>query len=266
MSLVGSKAPGFVAPAVINGSEITEKFSLKDYIGEKEVLLFFYPKDFTYICPTEIIAFQEYLEEFKARNVAVIGCSTDTEETHLAWLRTPLEMGGIKGVTYPIIADTSKTIATNFGILAGNWSYGDCDELKFEGMPIAYRATFLIDKEGIVRHQTVNDLPIGRNIQEMLRIIDMWHHLQKHGEVCPANWNKGKRAMKPNSSSLKEYMANYIEDNYIEDNYIPSSGCCNSAKTNTIETDLLTSKDSTVKNNSDCCGGGCGSNNSVKKL
>ncbi len=253
MSLVGSKAPDFIASAVINGSEITEKFSLKDYIGKKEVLLFFYPKDFTYICPTEIIAFQEYLEEFKSRNVAVIGCSTDTEETHLAWLKTPLEMGGIEGVTYPIIADASKTIAANFGVLAGNWSYDDCDKLKFEGIPVAYRATFLIDKEGIVRHQTVNDLPIGRNIEEMLRIVDMWHHVQKHGEVCPANWNKGKRAMKPDSTSLKEYMA--------------SSGCCSSSKTNTSEESLLTSKDSSIiKNDSGCCGGGCGSNNSIKEL
>ncbi len=224
MSLVGSKAPNFEAPAVIEGNKIVEKFSLQTYIEHQEVLLFFYPKDFTFVCPTELIAFQQYLQEFEDRNVAVIGCSTDTENTHLAWLNTPIQKGGIQGVTYPLIADVTKTISANFGVLGGNWEYTEENNLQFIGLPIAYRGTFLIDKQGIIRHQTVNDLPIGRNIEEMLRIIDMWHHVNEYGEVCPANWSKGKKAMHATAQGTADYMSNYLQEQYVmEEN---KGGCC----------------------------------------
>jgi peroxiredoxin (alkyl hydroperoxide reductase subunit C) len=209
MSLVGKKAPLFSVPAVIDGEEIVEDFSLEQFIGKKDVIFFFYPKDFTFVCPTEILAFQEKLEEFEKRGVAVIGASCDTEESHLAWLNTPKAEGGIQGVTYPIIADPVKTVAHNFGVLAGDWNYNEEGELTYQGLPVAYRATFLIDKEGTVRHETVNDLPLGRNIDEMLRLIDALRHVEKYGEVCPANWEEGKDAM----SATREGVASYLSKN-----------------------------------------------------
>jgi peroxiredoxin (alkyl hydroperoxide reductase subunit C) len=209
MSLVGKKAPLFSAPAVINGEEIVEGFSLDQFIGNKEVVFFFYPKDFTFVCPTEILAFQEKLAEFERRGVAVVGASTDTEETHLAWLMTSKENGGIEGVTYPLVADASKTIAHNFGVLAGEWNYTEDGQLTFEGAPIAYRGSFLIDKNGVVRHETINDFPLGRNIDEMIRLVDALHHVEKFGEVCPANWEEGKEAM----SATKEGVAAYLSKN-----------------------------------------------------
>ncbi len=209
MSLVGKRAPIVNSPAVINGEEIVENFSLDQYIGKKEVIFFFYPKDFTFVCPTEIHAFQEKLAEFEKRGVAVVGASCDTEETHLAWLMTNKDKGGINGVTYPLVADPSKTVASNFGVLAGDWSYDEEGNLSFEGAPVAFRGTFYIDKEGIVRHETINDLPLGRNIDEMLRIVDAWQHVQKHGEVCPANWEEGKTAM----SATREGVAEYLSSN-----------------------------------------------------
>lgn len=209
MSLVGKKAPLINTPAVIDGEEIVENFSLDQYLGNKDVIFFFYPKDFTFVCPTEILAFQEKLEEFEKRGVAVVGASCDTEESHLAWLNTPKEEGGIQGVTYPIVADPVKTIAHNFGVLAGDWNYNEEGELTYEGLPVAYRATFLIDKEGTVRHETVNDLPLGRNIDEMLRLIDALRHVEKYGEVCPANWEEGKEAM----SATREGVASYLAKN-----------------------------------------------------
>lgn len=207
MSLVGKKAPLFNAPAVINGEEIVEDFSMDQYIGNKEVIFFFYPKDFTFVCPTEILAFQQKLAEFEKRGVAIVGCSCDTEETHLAWLNVPKDQGGIQGVTYPIVADTSKTIANNFGVLAGDWNYNENNDLIFEGIPVAFRGTFLIDKKGIVRQETINDLPLGRNIDEMIRLVDALQHVEKHGEVCPANWEEGKEAMKATKQGVSEYLA-----------------------------------------------------------
>lgn len=208
MSLVGKKAPLFSAGAVINGEEIIENFSLEQYIGNKEVVFFFYPKDFTFVCPTEIIAFQEKLAEFENRGVAVVGASTDTEETHLAWLMTSKDNGGIEGVTYPLVADVAKTIAHNYGVLAGEWNYNEEGQLTFEGAPIAYRGTFLIDKEGVVRHETINDFPLGRNIDEMIRLVDALHHVEKFGEVCPANWEEGKEAMAATKEGVASYLAN----------------------------------------------------------
>ncbi|QSE97683.1 peroxiredoxin [Fulvivirga lutea] len=209
MSLVGKKAPVFNAPAVINGEEIVESFSLEQYIGKKEVMFFFYPKDFTFVCPTEILAFQEKLGEFEKRGVAVVGVSCDTEETHLAWLMTAKENGGIEGVKYPLVADSTKTIASNFGVLAGDWNYNEEGELSFEGAPVAFRGTFFIDKDGVVRHETINDLPLGRNIDEMIRIVDAWHHVQEHGEVCPANWEEGKDAMQATRDGVASYLASH---------------------------------------------------------
>lgn len=207
MSLVGKKAPLFDAPAVLNGEEIVENFKLSDYIGKQEVILFFYPKDFTFVCPTEIHAFQEKIKQFEDRGVQVIGVSCDTEDTHLAWLMTPKANGGIEGVKYPLVADSSKTIASNYGVLGGDWNYTEEGELTFEGAPISYRGTFYIDKEGVVRHETVNFFPIGRNIDEYIRIIDAWHHFEKNGEVCPANWEEGKEAMQANRDGVAKYLS-----------------------------------------------------------
>lgn len=209
MSLVGKKAPLFNAPAVINGEEIVENFSLDQFIGKNEVIFFFYPKDFTFVCPTEILAFQTKLEDFKKRGVEVVACSCDTEESHLAWLNVAKDQGGISGVTYPIVADSAKTIASNFGVLAGDWNYNEDGTLVFEGIPVAFRGSFLIDKEGTVRHETINDLPLGRNIDEMIRLVDALQHVEKHGEVCPANWEEGKEAMQ----ATKEGVAGYLSKN-----------------------------------------------------
>lgn len=209
MSLVGKKAPLFSAGAVVNGNQIVDDFSLEQYLGKQEVVFFFYPKDFTFVCPTELLAFQAKLGEFEKRGVAVVGCSTDTEETHLAWLSTPKKNGGIEGVKYPIVADTAKTIATNFGVLGGDYTYNDAGELIFDGAPIAFRGTFLIDKEGIVRHEVVNFFPIGRSIDEELRTVDAWQYSEEHGEVCPANWQQGEEAMQ----ATKEGVADYLSKN-----------------------------------------------------
>jgi len=165
-TLVGKKAPSFSAKAVINGGEIVDNFSLDQFIGKKHVVFFFYPLDFTFVCPTELLAFQEKIKEFEERNVAVVGCSIDSEFSHWAWLNTDLDKGGIKGVKYPIVADLSKTIAENYGVLAGEWDYNDEGDVSFEGAPVAYRGLFLIDKEGVVRHTVINDLALGRSIDD----------------------------------------------------------------------------------------------------
>ncbi|MEN8248747.1 MAG: peroxiredoxin [Bacteroidota bacterium] len=209
MSLVLSKAPLFDAPAVVNGNEIVSSFKLEQFIGKKEIMIFFYPKDFTYVCPTEIYAFQEKLAEFEKRGVELLGVSTDTPEVHLAWLNTPRKEGGIEGITYPLIADVSKTIAYNYGVLKGDWDYKDDGELTFEGDGVALRGTFFIDKEGTVRHATINDEPLGRNIDEMIRVVDAWHHHLEYGEVCPANWNQGDDAMKESRESVANYLATH---------------------------------------------------------
>jgi peroxiredoxin (alkyl hydroperoxide reductase subunit C) len=207
MSLVGKKAPLFSAPAVLNGSEIAEDFSLSTYLGKREIVLFFYPKDFTLICPTEILAFQELLPEFEKRNVALIGVSTDSEEVHLAWLSAPQNQGGIKGVTYPLVADSAKTIAANYGVLGGDWDYDENGNLYFEGAPIALRSTFLIDKQGIVRHEYINFFSVGRNTMETLRIVDAWQFTCEHGEACPANWEAGKDPMQETRADVAKYLS-----------------------------------------------------------
>lgn len=207
MSLVGKKAPSFVAGAIENGG-ITTEINLDDYLGKQEVLLFFYPKDFTFVCPTELFAFQAKAAEFEARGVKLIGISTDTEETHWAWLNTPKNKGGIEGVQYPLVADVDKTISMNYGVLAGEYNYDEQGNYNFEGDAIAYRGTFFIDKEGTVRHESVNFFPIGRNVDEYIRIVDAWHHFEEHGEVCPAGWQKGDVAMQATHEGVADYLAN----------------------------------------------------------
>lgn len=188
--LIGKQAPEFKAKAVVNKSIVNE-FSLTQFRG-KNIVLFFYPLDFTFVCPTELHAFQEKLEEFEKRNTQVVGCSVDSCFTHLAWLNTPKKNGGIEGVTYPLIADMTKSIARNYDVL-----------IEEEG--IAYRGLFLIDKKGIVRHQVVNDLPLGRSVEEALRMLDALIYFEANGEVCPANWSQGKKAMIPNQTGLEKY-------------------------------------------------------------
>ncbi|MBN2669073.1 MAG: peroxiredoxin [Bacteroidales bacterium] len=206
MSLIGKKAPVFSATAVVNGNEVVENFSLEQYIGKKDVIFFFYPLDFTFVCPTEILAFQEKIAEFEKRNVQIVGCSIDSEFSHLAWLRTALKDGGIKGVKYPLVADLSKTISENYEVLAGEYDMDDEGNSVFKGAPVAYRGTFLIDKNGVVRHSVINDLPLGRNIDEALRMVDALHYFEEHGEVCPANWKEGDVAMKPTTEGVAEYL------------------------------------------------------------
>ncbi len=208
MVLVGKKAPGFVAEAVVNGGEFVDNFSLEQYLGKKHVVFFFYPLDFTFVCPTEIVAFQEKLAEFEKRNVAVVGCSVDSKFSHWAWLNTELKNGGIKGVTFPLVSDLSKTISQNYDVLAGEVDYNDEGEFTFNGAPVAYRGLFLIDKEGIVQHQVVNNLPLGRSIDEALRMVDALQYFEENGEVCPANWHKGEKAMKATHEGVSEYLGN----------------------------------------------------------
>lgn len=205
--LVGKKAPLFEADAVVHGGEFVEKFSLEQFIGKKYVLFFFYPLDFTFVCPTEILAFQEKLAEFEERNVAVVGCSVDSKFSHWAWLNTELKDGGIKGVTFPLVSDLSKTISANFDVLAGTYEFDEDDEQAwFEGEPVAYRGLFLIDKQGVVRHQLVNDLPLGRSVDEAIRMVDALQYFEENGEVCPANWHKGDKAMKPTHEGVSDYL------------------------------------------------------------
>lgn len=204
--LVGKKAPSFSASAVVNGGEFVENFSLDQYLGKKYVVFYFYPADFTFVCPTEIIAFQDNIEAFEKRNVAVVGCSVDSKHSHWKWLQTELKDGGIKGVRYPLVADPALNISENYDVLAGNYEYSEDGEVSFAGIPEAYRGLFLIDKEGIVRHQLVNDMPLGRSVEEVLRLVDALQYSEEHGEVCPANWHKGDRALKENAQSIASYL------------------------------------------------------------
>lgn len=189
-TLVGKQAPEFKAKAVVGG-QIVEDFSLKQY-KDKHVIFFFYPLDFTFVCPTELHAFQEKLHEFEARNTKVVGCSVDSCYSHFAWANTPKSKGGIQGVEYPLVSDLNKSIARDYDVL-----------IEEEG--IAYRGLFLIDQKGIVRHQVINDLPLGRSIDETLRILDALLYFEQNGEVCPANWQKGKKSMEASQEGVEKY-------------------------------------------------------------
>ena len=207
--LVGKKAPSFSAQAVVNGGEFVEGFSLEQFVGEKPVLFFFYPKDFTFVCPTELFAFQNKLAEFESRGCAVVACSTDTEQSHWGWLQMPKAEGGIQGVTYPIVADTDKTISANYGVLCGNYELDENDNMVATGPMIAFRGLFLIDKKGIVQHQLINNFPLGRNVDEALRMVDALQHFEENGEVCPANWSKGEDAMKESHEGVANYLSKH---------------------------------------------------------
>lgn len=189
--LVTKEAPDFKAQAVMPDGSFQE-ISLSDYRG-KYVLLFFYPLDFTFVCPTEIIAFSNRIAEFEKLGVQVLGCSVDSHYTHLAWRNTPRSEGGIGDVTYPIISDLNKKVAEAYDVLVPDG--------------VALRGLFLIDKDGIVRHQVVNDLPLGRSVDEALRTIKAWQYVESHGEACPADWNEGKAAIKPTPDEAKEFFA-----------------------------------------------------------
>ncbi|MES2345735.1 MAG: peroxiredoxin [Chlamydiota bacterium] len=188
--LVGQPAPDFSAKAVIDG-DIVDHFSLKDLQGQY-IVFFFYPLDFTFVCPTELLAFEERSSDFAARNAQVVACSVDSAYSHLAWLSTPRHLGGIEDVHYPLVADLDKSISRKFNVLN-----------EKEG--IAYRGLFLIDRAGIIRHQLVNDLPLGRNVDEVLRLIDALNTFETVGEVCPANWKLGDKTLKPTAEGLLEY-------------------------------------------------------------
>jgi peroxiredoxin 2/4 len=205
--LVGKKAPAFNSKAVINGGEIVENFSLDQYEGQKYVVFFFYPADFTFVCPTELLAFQEKAAEFAALNTVVIGASTDSEFSHWKWLQTPTNEGGIKGVKYPLVVDQNLNISAKYDVLIGSEEYDENGDVAFVGEPKAYRGLFLIDKQGIVRHQLVNDLPLGRNVDEVLRLIDALQFVEQHGEVCPANWKKGDKSLKPTQEGIASYLS-----------------------------------------------------------
>ncbi len=208
--LVGKKAPLFEADAVVNGGEFVEKFSLEQFIGKKHVIFFFYPLDFTFVCPTEILAFQKKMEEFDKRDVAIVGCSVDSKFSHWAWLNTELKDGGIKGVKFPLVSDLSKTISENYDVLAGEYDYDEDDDISlFDGEAIAYRGLFLIDKQGVVRHQVVNDLPLGRSVDEAIRMVDALQFFEENGEVCPADWKPGDDAMVETAESVANYLANH---------------------------------------------------------
>ena len=190
--IVTNKAVDFTATAVLGNNEIVEDFNLYKNIGEKGAVVFFYPKDFTFVCPSEIIAFDHRYQDFKSKGIEVIGVSCDSEFTHLAWKNTPVNAGGIGKVQFPLVSDITKDIARSFDVLFGN--------------AVALRGSFLLDKDGTVRHAVINDLPLGRNIDEMLRMVDTMLFTNEYGEVCPAGWHKGDAGMKADPKGVAEYL------------------------------------------------------------
>ena len=210
MSIVGKKFPDLEVNAM-NEMGDTFKINILEEAkkNNKKVVLFWYPKDFTYVCPTELHAFQEALPEFEKRNTIVIGASCDTAEVHFAWLNTSKDNGGIEGVTYPILADSNRNLSSRLGILdTTNERYDEeTGAYTVDGDNVSYRATYLIDEEGTVFHEGVNHMPLGRNVSEFIRMIDAYTHVQKHGEVCPANWEEGKTAMKADREGVSSYLA-----------------------------------------------------------
>jgi len=192
--LVTKKAPDFTAAAVLGSNQIVNDFNLYKNIGEKGAVVFFYPMDFTFVCPSEIIAFDKRYDEFKARGIEVIGVSCDNQFSHFAWKETPANKGGIGQVRFPLVADMTKSIARGFDVL-------------LEDAGVALRGSFLLDKDGTVRHAVINDLPLGRNIDEMIRMVDTMLFTNEHGEVCPAGWNKGDKGMKADTAGVADYLS-----------------------------------------------------------
>ncbi len=193
--LVTKRAPDFTAATVMPDNSINESFNLHTYIKDKYAVVFFYPLDFTFVCPSEILAFDHRLSEFKSRNCEVIAVSVDSQFTHLAWKNTPVEKGGLGNVQFPMVADLTRQIARDFDVLFNE--------------AVALRGTFLIDRAGIVRHQIVNDLPLGRNVDEAIRMLDALQFHEEHGEVCPAGWNKGKAGMKADPAGVADYLSKH---------------------------------------------------------
>ncbi|HPI55515.1 MAG TPA: peroxiredoxin [Chitinophagaceae bacterium] len=210
MTFVGRKFPNITVKAIDSMGESFELNIIEKAVAEKKkVLLFWYPKDFTFVCPTEIHAFQEALPEFEKRNTLVIGASCDTAEVHFAWLNTPKKNGGIEGVTFPIVADSNRNLSEQLGILDGEYVDINEDTVIMKNDNVSYRATYIIDEEGTVVHEGINHMPIGRNVAEFLRIIDAYAHVQSHGEVCPANWQEGKDAMKATRNGVADYLSQH---------------------------------------------------------
>jgi len=212
MAFVGKKFPDLEVDAM-NDMGDTFKLNVLEEAknNKKKVILFWYPKDFTFVCPTELHAFQEALAEFEKRNTVVIGASCDTPEVHFAWLNTSKDNGGIEGITYPILADSNRNLASTLGILdIANETYNEeTGVVTVEGDNVTYRATYLIDEEGTVFHESINHMPVGRNVAEFLRLIDAYSHVQEKGEVCPANWEEGKDAMSANRDGVASYLASH---------------------------------------------------------
>lgn len=211
MSLVGKKFPNISVDAMDHmGDDLKINIFEEATKNGKKVLLFWYPKDFTFVCPTELHAFQDALPEFEKRNTIVIGASCDTNEVHFAWLNTSKDNGGIEGVTYPILADTARNLSNILGILdVQQAEYNEeLDTMIIEGSNVTYRATYLVDEDGKIFHESVNDMPLGRNVKEYLRLIDAYAHVQNFGEVCPANWEEGKEAMSANRDGVATYLSN----------------------------------------------------------
>jgi peroxiredoxin (alkyl hydroperoxide reductase subunit C) len=212
MSLVGKKFPSITVDAIsFMGDNLKINILEEAVKNKKKVILFWYPKDFTFVCPTELHAFQSVLQDFEKRNTMVIGASCDTNEVHFAWLNTAKNNGGIEGVTYPILADTNRNLSSALGILdieVGEYNENS-DSYLVEGSNVTYRATYLIDEDGKIFHESVNDMPLGRNVNEYIRLIDAYTHVQTKGEVCPANWEEGKDAMSADRNSTASYLASH---------------------------------------------------------
>ncbi len=194
--LVGRKAPDFTAPAVLGDGTIVEQFKFAQAVKGKYAVVFFWPLDFTFVCPSELIAFNNRFDEFTKRDVEIVGVSIDSPYTHYAWRNTPVTKGGVGPVRYPMVADMNHAIAKAYGV-------------ETQDGTVAYRGSFLMDRGGVVRHQIVNDLPLGRNIDEMLRMVDALQFCEEHGEVCPAGWSAGKQGMKANPEGVAEYLAEH---------------------------------------------------------
>ncbi|MDG1760351.1 MAG: peroxiredoxin [Flavobacteriaceae bacterium] len=212
MAFVGKKFPNLSVNAM-NEMGDTFKINILEEAqkNNKKVLLFWYPKDFTFVCPTELHAFQDALADFEKRNTMVIGASCDTAEVHFAWLNTPKDNGGIEGVTYPLVADSNRNLSAVLDILDATEQQYDENSgvVLLEGDNVSYRATYLIDEEGTVFYEGINHMPLGRNVQEFIRLIDAYAHVQKNGEVCPANWEEGKEAMSANRDGVANYLASH---------------------------------------------------------
>lgn len=210
MALVGKKFPNIAVDAMNEMGDTFKINILEEAVkNNKKVILFWYPKDFTFVCPTELHAFQAALGEFDKRNTIVIGASCDTPEVHFAWLNTDKDNGGIEGVTYPLLADSNRNLANMLRILdlSSEVYNEETDSYVYEGDNVTYRATFLIDEEGTVFHESVNHMPVGRNVSEFIRLIDAYTHVQKNGEVCPANWEEGKEAMNADRKGVAAYLS-----------------------------------------------------------